>query len=59
MLHLPLDNVHYHNFPVLFALAVSSAAVELGLTAYLMAAGSRMRGASYHSLFVVSRLLFS
>ncbi|KAI0304965.1 hypothetical protein BC826DRAFT_979168 [Russula brevipes] len=52
-MHHLLDNVHYHNFPVLFTLAVSSAAVELGLTAYLMTAGSRMRGASYHSLPVI------
>jgi hypothetical protein len=31
---------------LLFTLAVSSAAVELGLTAYLMIAGSHVRGAS-------------
>jgi hypothetical protein len=37
----------------LFALAVSSAAVELALTAYLMIAGSQVRGGLYHSLFVL------
>jgi hypothetical protein len=37
----------------LFALAVSSAAVELALTAYLMIAGSHVRGGLYHSLFVL------
>ena len=41
---------------VLFALAVSSAAVELGLTAYLMIAGTYVRGGLYHSLFVLSPL---
>jgi hypothetical protein len=41
---------------VLFALAVSSAAVELGLTAYLMIAGTHVRGGLYHSLFVLSPL---
>ena len=45
------------DYTVLFALAVSSAAVELGLTAYLMIAGSHVRGVLYHSLFVLSPLL--
>ncbi|KAI0002101.1 hypothetical protein BJV77DRAFT_971085 [Russula vinacea] len=38
---------------VLFALAVSSAAVELGLTAYLMIAGIYVRGGLYHSLQII------
>ena len=57
MLQFSVDNVHNQNYHVLFAIAVSSAAVELGLTAYLLAAGRHMRGASYHTLFVVSRIL--
>lgn len=58
MLQFATDNIRKRNHPVLFALAVSSAAVELSLTVYIMVAGSRLRGASYPSLFVVSRLLF-
>jgi hypothetical protein len=42
---------------VLFALAVSSAAMELGLTAYLMIAGTHVRGGLYHSLFVLLHCL--
>ena len=42
------------NYTLLFALAASSAAVELGLTAYLMIAGSHVGGVLYHSLFVLS-----
>ncbi|KAF8507178.1 hypothetical protein F5888DRAFT_1648162 [Russula emetica] len=42
------------NHILLFSLAASSAAVELGLTAYLMIAGSHVGGVLYHSLFVVS-----
>ena len=42
----------------IFALAVSSAAVELALTAYLMIAGSHVRGGLYHSLFVLPLLYF-
>ncbi|KAF8481102.1 hypothetical protein DFH94DRAFT_738066 [Russula ochroleuca] len=38
---------------VLFALAVSSAAMELGLTAYLMIAGTHVRGGLYHSLQII------
>lgn len=53
MLQFSVDNVHNQNYHVLFAIAVSSAAVELGLTAYLLAAGRHMRGASYNTLFVV------
>src|SRR6266446_1200879 len=45
------------NSTLLFTLAASSAAVELGLTAYLMIAGSHVRGAFYHLLFVLSPLL--
>lgn len=42
------------NYTLLFTLAASSAAVELGLTAYLMIAGSHVGGVLYHSLFVLS-----
>jgi len=42
------------NYTFLFTLAASSAAVELGLTAYLMIAGSHVGGVLYHSLFVLS-----
>jgi hypothetical protein len=42
------------NYTLLFTLATSSAAVELGLTAYLMIAGSHVGGVLYHSLFVLS-----
>jgi hypothetical protein len=41
------------NHTLLFTLAASSAAVELGLTAYLMIAGSHAGGVLYHSLFVL------
>jgi len=58
MLHFTLSNARKQNHSVLFALAVSFAAVQLGLTAYLMVAGSRIRGASYRSLFVVFRHSF-
>lgn len=57
MLQFSVDNIHSQNYRVLFALAVSAAAVELGLTAYLLAAGSHMRGASYHTLFVAFRMV--
>ena len=39
------------NYTILFTLAASSAAVELGLTAYLMIAGSHVGDLLYHSLF--------
>ena len=42
------------NYTLLFTLAASSAAVELGLTAYLMIAGSHVGGVLYRSLFVRS-----
>lgn len=42
------------SYTLLFTLAASSAAVELGLTAYLMIAGSHIGGVLYHSLFVLS-----
>jgi hypothetical protein len=42
------------NYTLLFTLAASSAAVELGLTAYLMIAGSHVGGILYHALFVLS-----
>ena len=41
------------NYTLLFTLAASSAAVELGLTAYLMIAGSHVGGVLYNSLFVL------
>jgi hypothetical protein len=47
MLQFSLYTVKTHNDCVLFALAVYTAAVQLGLTAYLLAAR-----ASYHTLFV-------
>lgn len=59
MLQFSVDNVHNQNYHVLFAIAVSTAAVELGLTAYLLAAGRHMRGASYNTLFVASRMFLS
>jgi hypothetical protein len=52
MLQFSLYTVKSHNDSLLFAVAVSTAAVQLGLTAYLLAAGSRLRGASYNTLFV-------
>jgi len=57
MLQFSVDNVHNQNYHVFFALAVSTAAVELGLTAYLLAARSHMRGPSYHTLFVASSMI--
>jgi hypothetical protein len=51
MLQFRQDN---ENYTFLFTLAASSAAVELGLTAYLMIAGSHVGGVLYHSLFVLS-----
>jgi hypothetical protein len=59
MLKFVQDRVLSKSYPVLFTLAVSSSAVQLCLTAYLIVAGSRTnqwRAASYHSLFVVSTL---
>jgi len=53
MLQFSVDNVHNKNHHVFFALAVSTAAVELGLTAYLLAARSHMRGPSYHTLSII------
>ncbi|KAH9969048.1 hypothetical protein BC827DRAFT_1167302, partial [Russula dissimulans] len=50
MLHFTLSNPTKQNHSVLFTLAVSFAAVQLGLTAYLMVVGSHMRGLSYRSL---------
>jgi len=50
MLHFTLSSVRKQDHSVLFALAVSFAAVQLGLTSYLMVAGSSVRGASYRSL---------
>jgi hypothetical protein len=47
MLHFSFYTVKNHNDGVLFALAVSTAALQLGLTAYLLAAT-----ASYNTLFV-------
>ncbi|KAN0125228.1 hypothetical protein V8E52_001780 [Russula decolorans] len=41
------------NYTLLFTLAASSAAVELGLTAYLMIAGSHVGGVLYHSLQII------
>jgi hypothetical protein len=61
MLKFTLDRAHHQGYPVLFTLAVSSSAAQLALTTYLIVADSRMdewRRASYHSLFVVSRLFF-
>ncbi|KAH9984677.1 hypothetical protein BJV74DRAFT_586411 [Russula compacta] len=53
MLQFATDYIRKRNHSVLFALAVSSAAVELGLTVYVMVAGSRLRGASYPSLPII------
>ena len=44
------------NYTLLFTLAASFAAVELGLTTYLMTAGTHVRGALYYPLFVPSPL---
>jgi hypothetical protein len=57
MLQFAVERMHDQNYHVLFALAVSTAAVELGLTAYLLATRDRMRGASYQTLFVASRII--
>src|SRR6266851_6582998 len=57
MLQSALDNIKLQNSRVLFAFAVFTAAVELGITAYLLASGIHMRGASYHTLFVYPRLI--
>ena len=57
MLQFSVESIHNQNYHVLFALAVSTAAVELGLTAYLLATRSHMRGASYHTLFVASPMI--
>jgi hypothetical protein len=52
MLHFTLYSTRNKNDTVLFALAVFAAALQLGLTAYLLTAGNHMRGASYNTLFV-------